>query len=163
MVLTEQQQASQILIFILMEHNRGGFRGGGGGGGGRFPSGIRPPADPNRPPFVLFWDIYFLVTDQKNYLKTHSAPPIYINFEGGARAKKTPVFRPVFFSKFCLRRRNFGQNRVFVMLWESSENQFGRPKKMSTKFLNFFENPPPPPLEKILDPPLEHNIYSKSV
>ena len=33
---------------------------------------------------------------------------------------------------------------------ESSKNQFGRPKKKVDKI---FENPPPPPLEKILDPP----------
>ena len=38
------------------------------------------------------------------------------------------------------------------MIWESSENQFGRPKKRSTKFEIFFENPPA--LEKILDPSL---------
>ena len=33
-----------------------------------------------------------------------------------------------FFSKICLRRRKFGQIRVFIVVWESSENQFGRPK-----------------------------------
>ena len=31
----------------------------------------------------------------------------------------------------------FGQNKAFLLLWESSENQFVRPKK----------------IEKILDPP----------
>ena len=40
------------------------------------------------------------------------------------------------------------------MLWESSKNQFGPPKKKGRQnFGKFFENPPPPPLEKILDPP----------
>ena len=51
-------------------------------------------------------------------------------------------------SKICLWRR---QNRVFLVLWESSENQFNRPKKRSTKLSIFFENLP---FEKILDPPL---------
>ena len=32
---------------------------GVGGSGRFFPSGIRPPADPKVPPFVLFWDINF--------------------------------------------------------------------------------------------------------
>ena len=42
------------------------------------------------------------------------------------------LFWPVFFSsKICLRRRKFGQNRVFTVICESSENQFGRPKKRS--------------------------------
>ena len=39
------------------------FRAGGGlegGGEADAPSsGIRPPADPKGPPFVLFWDVYF--------------------------------------------------------------------------------------------------------
>ena len=63
-------------------------------------------------------------------------------------------FSACFFSKFCLWRRSFGKNRVFVMIWESSENQFGRPEKNSRQ--NFFENPPPHPLDKILDPPLSY-------
>ena len=35
------------------------------------------------------------------------------------------------------------------MLWESSKNQFGRPKKKKGRqnFRKFFENPPPPPRE----------------
>ena len=33
------------------------------------------------------------------------------------------------FSKICLRRRKFGRNRGKTVLWESSKNQFGRPKK----------------------------------
>ena len=55
--------------------------------------------------------------------------------------RRTP-FWPAF-SKFCLRRRNFGQNRVFVLLWKSSQNQFGRPKKSRQNVRKFFENPPP--------------------
>ena len=56
---------------------------------------------------------------------------------GGARAEKTRFFIKIFekvpknaffglFSKICLRRTNFSQNRVFLLLWESSENQFCR-------------------------------------
>ena len=62
------------------------------------------------------------------------------NFEGGAPAEKKNNFLVKFFQKlpknlacfsacfflFCLRRRNFGQNWVFLVLWESSENQYGR-------------------------------------
>ena len=52
-----------------------------------------------------------------------------------------------------LRRRNFGQSGVFVVLWESSENEFGRPKNKVDKILEILKIRPPP-LEKILDPPL---------
>ena len=37
----------------------------------------------------------YLVTDPKNFLKAPSKP-IYINFEGGARAKKTRCFGQIF-------------------------------------------------------------------
>ena len=65
-------------------------------GGGRWdasstPSAIRPPADPKGPPFVLFWDIHFWLTDLKIFVKAPSAP-IYTNFLGGARAEKAPFF-----------------------------------------------------------------------
>ena len=80
----------------------------------------------------------YFVTDPKNFLKA----PIYTNFEGGARAEKTQFFwskfskkclktpfLTLFFSKVCLRCRNFCQNRGKTVLWESSKNQFGPPKK----------------------------------
>ena len=68
--------------------------------------------------------------------------------------KKSSFGQPTLkFSKFCLWRKKCGQNRDKTVLWESSKNQFDRPKKVD-KFSKFFENPPPPPLEKILDPPL---------
>ena len=38
------------------------------------------------------------------------------------------------------------------------KNQFGRPKKKVVKFFNFFLKIRPPPIEKILDPPLLQNI-----
>ena len=95
-------------------------------------SGIRPPADPKGPLFLIFRDIHFSLTDPKIFLKAPLAPK-HTNFEGGARAeKKTHVLK-----KNCLRRAKLGQNRVFH--WDSSENQFGRPKtKRSTKFFDFF-------------------------
>ena len=41
-----------------------------GGGGGRPPPwGIPPPADPKGPPFVLFSDIHFWLTDLKIFSK----------------------------------------------------------------------------------------------
>ena len=46
------------------------------------------------------------------------------------------------------------------MLWESSKNQFGRPKKRSSKFFENSPPPPPPPLEKILNPPLLRHTKS---
>ena len=77
------------------------------------------------------------------------------NFEGGANFNvlvKT-------FQKNALNAKTwsnpfFGRNMVFLVLSESSENQFGRPKKADTIFKFFLKPPPPPPLEKILDPPL---------
>ena len=54
------------------------------------------------------------------------------------------------FSKICLRRRKFSQNRGKTLLWKSSKNQFGRSKnkkKGRQNFRIFFENPPPPPRE----------------
>ena len=60
----------------------------GGRWGVRPLSGIRPPADPKGPPFALFSDIHFWLTDLKIFLMA----PIYTNFEGGARAEKTRFF-----------------------------------------------------------------------
>ena len=43
----------------------------------------------------------------------------------------------------------FGQHRVFQVLWESLEIQFGRPKKNVDKNLGFFFNfAPPPPRDR---------------
>ena len=92
--------------------------------------------------------------------------PIYTNFEGERAPKKNAIFLSKFFKKcpktafltvfseICLRRRKFSQNGGKKVLWESSKNQFGRPKKKKGRqnFRIFFENPPL--LEKILDPPL---------
>ena len=47
-----------------------------------------------------------------------------------------------FFPSFSLPRRIFGQNSGFLILWENSENQFGRSKKEVDKMFEFFDNPP---------------------
>ena len=118
----------------------GGGGGAGGGGGHPFPSGIRPPADPKGPPFDTFSEIHFWPTDPKIFLKAPWAP-IYTKFEGERAPKKNAIFCQNFsksaqkrlfltvFSKICLRRTKLCQNRGKTVLWESSKNQFGRPKK----------------------------------
>ena len=117
------------------------------GGEGRAPpppSGIRPPADPKGPPFNTFSEIHFWPTDPKLF------PSIYTNFEGERAPKKTRFFCQNFsisaqkrllltvFSKICLRRRKFIQNRGKTVLWESSKNQFGRLKKNGRQNFRFF-------------------------
>ena len=67
-------------------------------GGRPLPSGIRPPADPNGPPFGTFKEIHFWPTDPKIFLRAPLAP-IYTNFEG-ERAPKKRVFLSKF-SKKC--------------------------------------------------------------
>ena len=42
------------------------------------------------------------------------------------------------YTKIRQRLRNFGQKKVFIAIWVTVENQYGQPKKTSTKFLNFF-------------------------
>ena len=140
---------------------------GGGGGGGwsaglwtPLPSGIRTPANPKGPPFDNFSEIYFWPTDPKIFLKAPLAP-IYTNFEGErAPEKKTRFFVKIFqkvpkkgffdcfFFKFACgaENRKFSQNRAETVPWESSKNQFGRPKKNKKVvkiFDFFFENPLP--------------------
>ena len=63
------------------------------------PSGIRPPADPKGPPFVLFWDIQFWLTGLKIFLKA----PIYILIFRGERApKKHDFLVEIFLRKISL-------------------------------------------------------------
>ena len=42
------------------------------------------------------------------------------------------------FSETCLWRGKFRQNGVFIVIWESSENQFVRTEKKATNFSIFF-------------------------
>ena len=96
------------------------------------------PLPTQRVSFCTILRYQFLVTDPLNFLKAPPAP-IYTNFKREARAEKTRSFgkqfekipKTAFWSKFV-------QNRVVLKLWESSENQFGRPVKRSTKFAKFF-------------------------
>ena len=74
---------------------------------------------------------------------------IYTNLEGKRAPKKRNFFVNIFqkvpknasldlfFEKICLQCRQFGQNGVFIVILESSENQFGRPKKNRQNF-HFF-------------------------
>ena len=127
------------------------------------------PLPTQRVPICTILRYPFLVMDLKNFLKAPLAS-MYTNFEeGSARRKQNAIFWSKFpkkclktlflacFSKFCLQRRKFGQNRDKTVLWESSKNQFGRPKKRSTKFSKFYWKSASP-LEKILDPPLRQLI-----
>ena len=122
--------------------------GGSGGVGGR----LSPFRDstPCRSPLCTILIYPFLATDPKNVLKAPSAP-IYASFEGVALAFFWPVFFQkffgpstffgmflasffglFFFSKFCQRRRKFGQKKGQNSALGELENQFGRPKKKST-------------------------------
>ena len=118
------------------------------------------PSQPKESPVCTVLRYPCLVTDPKNFLKAPLAP-IYNNFEREARAEKRNFlvnnFQKVpkntlfgFFQNFAC-GADISPKTVFLVLWESLENQFGRPKKNGQKFLKIFDNPP---LEKILDPPL---------
>ena len=121
-----------------------------------FSSGIRPPADPS----YYYFEISLSGDGPQNFLEGAFGANILIL--RGERAPKNSIFwskfskkclktpfLASFFSKSGLRRRQFGQNRGKTVLWESSKNQFGRPKKKGRQnFRKFFENPPPPPREK---------------
>ena len=113
-----------------------GGGGGEGGGGEHFSLGSRPEDSP----LCTIFRYPVLATDPKNFLKA--------GFEGGILVQSFPksaqkrLFWPVF-SKICLRRRKFGQNRDKTVLWQSSENQFGRPKKSSTNFSKVLKICPP--------------------
>ena len=65
------------------------------------------------PSFVLFSYIHFWLTDPKSFLKVPLAPTI-TTFEGEARAEKSE-------------RAHKYAKRVFLLLFESSENQFIQP------------------------------------
>ena len=73
-------------------------------------SGIRLPDYPRVPPLVLLKDLNFWPVDPNIFLKA----PLYINFEGEARAEKNANFwsklskkdlETVFFQKFACGRK----------------------------------------------------------
>ena len=81
----------KLIVVVISQKSRlrKQFQSGAdlGGGAGAPSSGIRPDADPKGPPFVIFWDIPFRLTDPKIFLNFS-----YTDFEGGARAEKTQFF-----------------------------------------------------------------------
>ena len=81
---------------------------------------------------MYYFEISYLLTDLKNFLKAPLAP-ICTNFEGGACAKERDFLVQIFQKKSLKTRffKNFGHISVSKVVWESSENQFIRPKKMS--------------------------------
>ena len=89
--------------------------------------------------------------DPKNFLRAPLVP-IYTNFEGAARAEKIDFLVKIF--QEMLKKTQKIWPKQGLLLWESSENQFGRPKK-GRQFLKVR----PPPLEKILDPPLSPTFF----
>ena len=117
---------------------------------------------PCRPkgPLCIILRYPFLVTDPKMFLKAPLRQYILI-LSGSARRKnaiffgknfqKSPLFWPIFFHNFAC-GAEISAKTGSLFCFGSSENQFGRPKKMSTNFE--IPPPPPPPPEKILDPPL---------
>ena len=110
-----------------------------------------PPQELDSLPTQKNFFVLFRVIDHpKNFLKAPS-PPIYTNFEGERVLKiaiffvkifykvpKNGFFDCFFFSKICLLRRKFCQNRGKTVLGESSKNQFGQPKNKK-KVVKVFE------------------------
>ena len=120
------------------------------------PSGIRPPADPKGPPFDTFSEIHFWPTDPKIFLKAPLAP-IYTNFEG-ERAPKNAIFLSKFFKK-CPKTAFLTVFQKFACGADNlakigAKQCFGIARKINLVDLKKRSQNPPPPLEKILDPPL---------
>ena len=76
-------------VLEIARTSRGGFRGWGAVAHA-LSQGFNP-CRPKGSPFVLFRDIHFWLTKLKNFLKAPLAP-VYVTFEGGARAKKNAIF-----------------------------------------------------------------------
>ena len=96
-----------------------------------------------------------MVMNPKTFLKAPLAPT-YTNFEGERAPEKCKllvkifqkVLKNVFLANFFTRLLAAQKTRPkqgFLVLWESSKNQFGRPKKSRPNFLKIFENSLPPP------------------
>ena len=135
-VICRSPVLSGSILSFIKPRSRGGFRRGLGMQTSPSPQGFDPLPTQRVPPLCTILRYPNWVTDPKNVLKEPLAP-IYTNFKGGARAKKTQFFWTKFskkwlktpflacFSEFWLRRRKFDQNEVFLVLWESSENKIG--------------------------------------
>ena len=134
---------------LNLVQSRGGF-----GGGGRLPLRDSTPCLPMGSPLCTILRYPYLVTDPKSFLKAPRRQYILI-LRGERAPKKRNFFFQSKFSKKCLKTpfwpvfqmfacgaEFFFQNRVFLVLWESSEFHFARPKKGRQNFRSFFENPP---------------------
>ena len=98
--------------------------------GDAFPQGF-DPLPTQRVPLLNYFEISILVTEPKIFLKVPLAP-IYTYLKGAARAEKARFlgqnFPTIFWPVFAYGAKNLTKT-VFLMLWESWENQFGRPIK----------------------------------
>ena len=117
------------------------------------------PWQPEGSPFVLLSDVHFWLTDPKFFI-TAPLHFSFTNFEGQPLAKKriffvkifqkglNTLFWLVFYSKRCMRLRRtvFAKKRLEQLVCLTI-------KKPRQNLRQFFESSPPP-LEKILDPPL---------
>ena len=120
-------------------------------------------ADLKSPPFS-----YFVISIFGDRLKNFLKAPISTNFEGGSARKKNAFlvktfpkralkchFGPCFFKLLHAYRNNLAEKKLFLVLWEISEKQYGRSKKKDDKILKFSNTFwKSAPLEKILDLPL---------
>ena len=70
----------------------------------------------------------------------------------------------MFFQKFACSAENLAKVVANTVLWESSKNQFGQPKKKVVKFLEIFLKirPPPPPRENPRSAPATNYPVLKS-
>ena len=121
------------------------------------PQGFDPLPTQRVPPLILFQKFIFGRPTLK-FFKRCLRRQYILTLRGSAPKKRdflVNIFQKVpkncffdcFFFKICLRRRKFSQNRGKTMLWESSKNQFGRPKKKVVKIFDFFLKIRPPPRE----------------
>ena len=94
----------------------------GGGGTHLPPSGIRTPAEP-KVPFLYYFEISIFWS--------------FLVFFGLFWSFFKNRFFGLFY-KIWLRRRKFCQIGVLIVIWESSENQFGRSKKKVDKTFEVF-------------------------
>ena len=95
--------------------------------------------------YRIFISVLTVHNKAQKFLITHSILDTDYLFWGASSCQKTQLlaknFPKVPKSDFCdLFFHKFGQNGFFIVIWESSENQFGRPQKKLDKIF-----------EKILD------------